>query len=169
MVYNFSCFVMFQLCIPQHVMFFINKWAAYRRFLVVDDFLVFYWKLWFLSRDWNWGVEMSLIFLIFFLIGSWFPLISDREFFVTFKDMFIHKCAKLKYLFNSCANQLKFHAQWAIFRKKLKKQIFWYFPAITAIRAFKSQKFDQNQFYRPQISRNRHPYCYSSEFLKKVP
>jgi hypothetical protein len=69
---------------------------------------------------------------------------------------------------NSCANKWKFHAQWTIFRKKFKMQIFQYFPPITAIRAFKSQKFDQKQFYRPQISRNRHPYCYSSEVLKKL-
>jgi hypothetical protein len=97
-------------------------------------------------------------------IGRWkilqkIPLVLPKIYYKWWYD---------KYLLNSCANKWKVHAQWTIFRKKLKMQFFRYFPPITAIRAFKSQKFDQKQFYRPQISRNRYPYCYSSEVLKKL-
>ncbi len=39
----------------------------------------------------------------------------------------------------------------------------------TFIRVFKFINFHQSQFYRPQICRNRQPYCHNSQIFQKVP
>ncbi len=73
-----------------------------------------------------------------------------------------------KYLLKFCAIKCKCHAQWAIFRKILKMQIFRYFRLVTTVGPSKFQKFQHNQSFWSQISWNRHQHYHNSPIFQKV-